>query len=240
MIYNRLAVLLLSAGMLLSNAGDYSRKLPVFSVETPEKVVALTFNAAWTDGDTAVILDILDEHGIKASFFLCGMWLKKYPDLLRRIYESGHDVGSHGDKHAHVASLSFDNNVKEITGAHEKVKDTLGIDMSLYRGPYGEYSETVLKAAASLGYTMVQWDVDSLDWKNMGEKDILDRVLNHKNLRNGSILLFHTDAKHTASVLERVIAGLKDRGYGFAPVSQLMYKNNYRIDVQGRQHPAGP
>jgi len=229
------SLILFKADMFLANNKNMDKKMPIFSVETPQKLIALTFNAAWDDADTAEILDILDANGIKASFFLCGTWLDKYPDLLKQIYAAGHDVGNHGDDHAHVASLSFDANVKEIMGAHKKVQDILGISMNLYRGPYGEYNATVVEAAKSQGYKMIQWNVDSLDWMNKGAEDLVNRVLNHKKLRNGSIVLFHTDAKHTAAVLQRVIDGLKIKGYAFVPVSELIYKDGYYIDFEGRQ-----
>ena len=228
-----LTIILTCPSFAHANAKNY--KIPIFSVETQEKVVALTFNAAWDDADTEKILEILKNRGITASFFLCGSWVDKFPEILKKIHEAGHDICNHGDKHAHVASLSFEANKKEINDLHRKVKNILGIEMNLYRGPYGEYNATVVRAAESLGYTMIQWDVDSLDWMNKGAGSLIDRVLNNKKLKNGSIVLFHTDAKHTASVLQHIIDGLKSKGYDFKPVSELIYKDGYYIDVEGRQ-----
>ncbi|MCL2836170.1 MAG: polysaccharide deacetylase family protein [Defluviitaleaceae bacterium] len=227
-------ILLFKAGPVVAQTKKY--KIPIFSVNTQEKLVSLTFNAAWDAADTETILDILEKHGIKASFFLCGSWVEKYPEILKKIYAAGHDIGNHGDTHAHVASISLEANKNEITGLHKKVKHIIGIDMELYRGPYGEYNNTVVTAAESLGYTMIQWDVDSLDWMNRGEQDIINRVLHNKKLKNGSIILFHTDGKYTASVLEQIINGMDGKGYKCVPVSELIYKNDYYIDVEGRQH----
>jgi peptidoglycan/xylan/chitin deacetylase (PgdA/CDA1 family) len=109
--------------------------------------------------------------------------------------------------------------------------------MNLFRPPYGEYNDSVVEAAEELGYHAIQWDVDSLDWKNKGEDEEVQRVLGHKKLRNGSIILFHTDAKHTAAALPRIITGLRELGYGFARVSELIYTDNYDIDHEGRQIP---
>ncbi|MDR1705347.1 MAG: polysaccharide deacetylase family protein [Clostridiales bacterium] len=235
----KIAALLLSAALVLPDQGIIAarRKLPIFSVETPEQVVALTFNAAYASADTEVILDILRDNGIKASFFLCGIWIGRNPGLLERMKAEGHDIGNHGDTHAHVASMSLSAVAGEISGTHQKIKTQLGIEMNLFRPPYGEYNDVVVEAAEALGYYTIQWDVDSHDWMNKGEEAEVWRVLEHKKLRNGSIILFHTDAKHTAAALPRIIEGLKDMGYGFVPVSKLIYTEDYEIDHEGRQVP---
>lgn len=216
-------------------AAANARKLPIYSVETSEKKVALSFDAAWGADDTDELLRILKEHDVKATFFLCGYWVDKYPDEVKKIYADGHDIGNHGATHAHGAQLSLEKNKAEITGAHEMVKNILGIEMSLFRPPYGEYNNTVIEAAEALGYYTIQWDVDSLDWKNMGREQEIKHVLNHKNLKNGSIVLFHNDAKYTPGALEPIILGLKEQGYSLVPISELIYKYDYYMDHTGRQ-----
>ncbi len=211
------------------------RKIPIYSVETEQKVVSLSFDAAWGSDDTDLLLKILKDEDVKATFFLCGYWVKKYPDVVKKIAEEGHDIGNHGDTHAHGAQLSKEQNKAEIQGVHDKVKELLGIDINLFRPPYGEYNNTVIEAADELSYYTIQWDVDSWDWMKKGVEFEINHVLNHKNLKNGSILLFHNDTRDTPEALPSIIKGLKEKGYSFLPISQLIHKENYTIDGTGRQ-----
>jgi len=214
-----------------------TKLMPIYSVDTPEKVVAITLNAAWGDSDTDILLEILKEHDAKATFFVCGYWVTKYPDALRKFHAAGHAIGNHGDTHAHVASLNFDQNVEEIADAHTRVLGVLGIEMDLYRPPYGEYNDTVIKAAQHLKYHTIQWDVDSLDWKRPTPEAMANRVLNHKSLQNGSIILFHCDIPETPIALRKILAELKNQGYTFTTVTDLIHKDNFKINHAGRQIP---
>ena len=216
------------------------RKLPIYSVETPYRQVALTFDAAWGADDTDTLLQILADNNVRASFFLCGTWVKQFPEEVRKLHEAGHDIGNHGDTHAHGARLSLAQNKAEIQGAHDKVRDVIGVEMNLFRPPYGEYNNTVLEAAEALGYFTIQWDVDSHDWMNRGPEYQINRVLNHKDLRNGSIILFHNGAKYTPQTLETIIRGLKEKGFELVPVSELIHRENFRLDHTGRQHLNAP
>ena len=191
----------------------------------------------WGADDTDLLLSILNQYDVKATFFLCGYWIDKYPEEVKRIFEAGHEIGNHSKTHAHGAQLSLEQNKREIMGAHEKIKTLLGIDMNLYRPPYGEYNDTVIRAAEECRYYPIQWDVDSLDWMDKGVDNIVNRVLNNKDLRNGSIILFHNDTKDTPNALPIVLRGLKSKGYAIGPVSELIYKDNYKLDNEGRQHP---
>ena len=211
------------------------KQMPIYSVETDAKVVAITFDAAWGADDTDILLEILAEYDVRATFFICGYWMEKYPDDVLKFHKAGHDIANHGDTHAHVAQLDFEQNVAEIFDAHKKAQTLFGLDMDLYRPPYGEYNNTVLRAAASLGYFTIQWDVDSLDWKKLGSDHMYDTVVNHKNLRNGSILLFHNDLPETPLALRRILNELRSRGYSFVPVSELIHRTNYKLDHTGRQ-----
>ncbi|MDR0957753.1 MAG: polysaccharide deacetylase family protein, partial [Clostridiales bacterium] len=209
------------------------RKLPIYSVKTDQKKVAISFDAAWGADDTDTLLKILSDNGVKSTFFLCGYWVEKYPEEVKKIHAAGHDIGNHSATHPHGASLTLEQNKSEIMKAHEKVKNLLGIDMNLYRPPFGEYNNTVIEAAEQCGYYPVQWDVDSLDWKNYGVEHEVDRVLNNKNLGNGSIVLFHNDADYTPAALDKIIKGLKGKGYEIVPISELIIKENYHIDPTG-------
>ncbi|MCL2199581.1 MAG: polysaccharide deacetylase family protein [Defluviitaleaceae bacterium] len=222
-----------------SQTAKAHKKLPIYSVDTPDKKVAVTFDAAWGADDTDVLLEILEKNDVLATFFFCGSWVDKFPEQLKKFAAAGHDIANHGDTHAHVAQLSLEQNKKEIMGCHDKIKAVTGLEMNLYRPAYGEYNNDVLNAAEQLNYYTVQWDVDSLDWKAVSPQYEIDRVLNSKDLKNGSIILFHNDAKFTPQTLDIVIKGLKEKGYELVPVSQLIYMDNFEIDHTGRQKPKG-
>jgi len=213
------------------------KKMPIYSVQTDDKVVAITFDAAWGADDTDVLIEILDEYDARATFFICGYWFEKHADAVKKFHDAGHDIANHGDTHAHVASLSLEKNKAEILGAHKKARTLLGIDMDLYRPPYGEYNNDVITAAEQVGYFTIQWDVDSLDWKKLGADHMTSTVLNHKNLQKGSILLFHNDIPETPIALRRILADLKNQGYRFVPVSELIMRDGYKLDHTGRQIP---
>lgn len=240
------AVLLLSRQHVVSvfnnvsQAEQSKRKIPIYCVKTDEKKVALSFDAAWGADDTDSLLATLEKHNVKATFFLVGDWVRKYPDQVKRIAEAGHDVGNHSDKHPHMNSMSKEQIKEDIMRAHDSTKELLGIDMNLFRPPFGEYNNTVMEALKECGYYIIQWDIDSLDWKEFGLENLIDTVVSHKNLGNGSIVLMHNNAKYTAEALERIIIGLKEQGYELVPISELIIKENYKTDHTGRQYSIPP
>lgn len=212
------------------------RKLPIYCVNTDEKKIALSFDAAWGNEDTRQILDILKDNNIKATFFMTGEWIEKYPEDVKTIYNEGHELGNHSMNHLQMSTLNHEECLKEIQGAHDLVKELTGIDMKVFRPPYGDYNNTLIDAASSINYHTIQWDVDSLDWKDYGIESIVDTVCNHKHLGNGSIILMHNGAKYTASALDSVIKKLKEQGYEFVRMSELIYNKDYYMDHEGRQH----
>ena len=172
-----------------------------YCVQTNEKKVALSFDAAWGNDDTQRILDILKEHNVHVTFFMTGGWVESYPDDVKAIYEAGHDLGNHSQNHKNMSQLSDEEKTQELMSVHEKVKELTGVKMQLFRPPYGDYDDAVVLNARENGYYPIQWDVDSLDWKDYGVDSILNTVLNHKALGNGSIILCHNGAKYTACLL---------------------------------------
>jgi len=226
--------------LFASKTAKEGRKIPIYSVETPEKKLSISFDAAWGADDTDTLLKILKDNDVLSTFFLCGTWVDKYPEDVKKIAAAGHDIANHGNKHAHGAKLNLEQNKAEIQGCHDKIKEVTGIDANLFRPPYGEYNNTVVTAAEELNYFTIQWDVDSHDWMAKGPDYEIKRVLNHKNLRNGSIVLFHNDAKFTPQTLDPIIKGLKEKGYELVPISQLIFTENYEIDSTGRQKVLSP
>lgn len=165
------------------------------------------------------------------------MWVEAYPDDVKAILADGHDLGNHSENHKNMSQLSDSECEEELMSVHNKVLELTGYEMFLFRPPYGDYDNHVIKMAYKCGYYPIQWDVDSLDWKDYGVDSIIDTVCNHKHLGNGSIILCHNGAKYTAQALDTLITTLQEKGYEFAKVSDLIYKENYKMDVEGRQIP---
>ena len=211
------------------------RKLPIYCVETEEKVVALSFDAAWGNEDTQEILDILERQDVKVTFFMTGGWVEAYPEDVKKIYVAGHELGNHSENHKYMTKLSETQQKEEIMKVHEKVKKLTGYDMCVFRPPYGDYNDSVIRSADACGYYTIQWSVDSLDWKDYGVDSIIEKVTKHKALENGAIILMHNGAKYTADALESVIIELKKQGYSFVTVPELIYTDNFHIDHTGKQ-----
>ena len=211
------------------------RLLPIYCVETDKPQIAISFDAAWGADDTDRLLEILDENDVKTTFFMCGYWVVKYPDEVLKIAEAGHDLGNHSATHPHMSQLTKEQIKEELTTAGNKVKELTGVEMDLFRAPFGEYTNDVISAAEECGYYTVQWDIDSLDWKEFGTEAEIKQVLDHKHLGNGSIILFHNDAKYTPEALDTIIKGLKEKGYEIVPISELIIRDNYTMNSEGRQ-----
>lgn len=228
-----------STTSISTTAGGYSKsqkKLPIYCVDTDEKKVALSFDAAWGNEDTGKLLDILKKHNIHVTFFMTGGWAESYPDDVKRIAEEGHDLGNHSQNHKQMSQLSKEQCKEEIMSVHNTVKELTGKDMTLFRPPYGDYNDTLIDAVRECNYHAIQWDVDSLDWKDYGVDSIIRTVCEHKHLGNGSIILCHNGAKYTAEALETLITNLEEQGYKIVPISELIYQENYEMDTEGRQH----
>lgn len=211
------------------------RELPIYCVETKEPEIALTFDAAWGNEDTARILEILKKHQVHVTFFMTGGWVESYPDDVKAILADGHDLGNHSENHKNMSQLSDEEKKQELMTVHEKVRTLTGYEMFLFRPPYGDYDNAVVKTAKECGYYTIQWDVDSLDWKDYGVDSILKTVTEHKHLGNGSIILCHNGAKYTADALDTLITTLQEKGYTFVPLSELIYRDQYHMNHEGRQ-----
>ncbi len=208
------------------------RVIPIYSVDTKDKVCAISFDAAWGNEQTDDLLDTLDEYEVKTTFFLVGSWVKKYPDSVKKIAEKGHDVGNHSSTHAHMPALSADKMKKEITDCNERVKKLTGKSPTLFRAPYGDYDNNVVNMVKSLDMYCVQWNIDSLDWKDPSVEQIVKNCTD--KLVPGSIILLHNGAANTPAALPKIIEGIKDKGYKIVPISKLIPKGGYTTDVTGK------
>lgn len=237
------SIALLSASLLvypksaetLSSSVINEKELPIYCVEQEKPLVSISFDAAWGNDDTRKLLEVLKKHQVKATFFMTGGWIEKYPDDVKAIAADGHDLGNHSENHKQMSQLSAEQCKEEIMKPHEKVKKLTGKDMILFRPPYGDYNDTLIQTTRECNYYPIQWDVDSLDWKDYDAATIIRRVTEHKHLGNGSIILCHNGAKHTAEALDELLSTLKKKGYQLVPISQLIMKENYKINTEGRQ-----
>ena len=218
-------------------AENTERKLPIYCVQTDEPKVSVSFDAAWGADDTDELLRILEENDVKSTFFLCGYWVEIYPEEVKKIAEAGHDLGNHSATHPHMSQLTAEQITEELQKCHQNVKELTGIEMDLFRPPFGEYDNEVIDTATENGYYSIQWDIDSLDWREHGVQAEIDQVLNHKHLDNGSIILFHNDAKYTPQALDTILKGIKEKDFEVVPISELIHRGEYEMDHEGRQIP---
>ena len=129
------------------------RELPIYCVDTDKKQVALSFDAAWGDEDTIQILDILDKYNVKVTFFMTGGWVEAYPDKVKEIAARGHDLGNHSENHKQMSKLSVADQTSEIMKVHEEVKALTGIEMTLFRPPFGDYNNSLITTYKLSEYT---------------------------------------------------------------------------------------
>lgn len=210
-----------------------NKKLPIYYVDREDKKIAISFDASWGANNTIKILDILDEYNVKATFFLVGRWVDEFPEETKEIHSRGHEVGNHTDTHPDMTNISKASMVKEIDITDSKIKNLIGKGTTLFRCPSGAYNNSVIEAVESTNHFCIQWDVDSIDWKEQGANLEYNRVM--KKTKSGSIILFHNAAKFTPENLPQILKELKAQGYEFVTISDLIYKEDYYIDYSGKQ-----
>ena len=213
------------------------RSLPIYSVATEEKKIAISFDCAWGVEYTDKLLDIMQKNGVRCTFFAVQFWVEKYPEYAQKIVDAGHELGTHSRTHSYMSKLSKEQIRDELTTSATAIEKITGQKTNLFRAPYGDYNDLVIDTARSMGLYTIQWDVDSLDWKNLSATEIALRIVN--GAKNGSIILCHNNGLHTAEALPMIFSTLQNRGYEFVPIGELIYKENYSIDTSGKQHKIG-
>lgn len=235
-----LAVVVVSAGIVKATSaasvyfGKVERKLPVYCVDVTDKKVALTFDASWGADNTKQILRILEENDVSATYFVVGIWAEKYRDILKELSDSSLiEIGTHSMNHLHMSKLSQKQMELELTQSSKLIEDITGKKVCVFRAPFGEYNETLIDTAHSLNLQTIQWDVDSLDWKDVPADKMTSKILS--NSKPGSIILMHNAGKYTTKALPNIIKGFKSAGYSMVKISDLIYKDNFTIDHTGKQ-----
>lgn len=210
------------------------KELPVYSVNRSDRKIALTIDAAWEDDKTPFILSTLEKYGIKATFFLCGFWVKDYPEMVKAIADAGHEIGNHSMTHPHMSTLSSDAIVSELNAFESIIEPIIGKKTRLFRAPFGEYNDNVINTVRKNGYEPVQWNIDTVDWKSeRSAQTILDTVL--PKLSDGSIILSHNNGYKIEQYLPTLIESALAQGYQFVTVSELLLSGDTVIDVNGVQ-----
>lgn len=220
-----------------TDAAAAERQLPIYCVQRDQKLISISFDAAWGNEDTQQLIDILGKYQVKATFFVVGDWVDKYPESVKALADAGHEVMNHSNTHAHLSKLSRDEIIADVNACNDKIEKITGVRPTLIRPPYGEYDDNVISAIRSIPMEPIQWDVDSLDWKELPADQILQRVVSR--VQAGSIVLFHNAALHTPEALPGILEALLQQGYSFTPISQLIFPGvcgtDYTIDHTGRQ-----
>lgn len=193
-------------------------KQPLYSGKSSTKV-SLMVNVYWGTEYIAPMLDIFERYGCKTTFFVGGSWVAGNPDTLKYIADRGHEIGNHGYYHKDHKKLDAAYNRKEISSAHDAVKDVLGIDMNLFAPPSGSFGDTALNVAEELGYRSIMWTRDTIDWRDHDSDVIYKRAV--KNIKGGDLILMHpTDA--TVKALEKILQAVSAAGLKVAPVSEVL------------------
>lgn len=216
-----LAVLLLVVGLVcflpqgVSTAGKLSDRV-YYEGNRDGKYISLMFNVYWGEEYLPSILNSLDEYGVKATFFIGGSWADKNTEHLREISRRGHELGNHGYFHKEQDKLSYQKNAEEIRVCGELVKSLCGVTPVLFAPPSGAYSANTVSAAESLGYKVIMWSKDTIDWRDRDESLIYRRATH--NAAGGDLVLMHPTAE-TASALPSVLQYYKENGLEAVPVS---------------------
>lgn len=212
-------------------------KLPIYGVDTNKKEIALTFDINWAEKDYLEdILKTLDKYSIKATFFIMGKWVtytEKNTKNFIAIKNAGHEIGNHSYIHPMFSKISNKQIEEELNKTEKIFNNVAGVNSKIFRFPSGDFNESSLNKVESLGYKCIQWNLDSIDYKEVGADIEYNRII--KKVKPGDILLFHNNAKYTPNNIEKIILKLSNEGYQFKLVSELIYKNGY-IDNNGIQH----
>lgn len=192
---------------------------PVYKGPGNEKVVSFTCNVDWGNEHIPGMLGIFKQESIRATFFVTGRWADKYPELLKGIYDEGHIIGNHGYSHKDHSKLTYEQNLNEISMAQQAIERVTGERPLFFAPPSGAFNEHTLKAARDLGYRVIMWSIDTIDWKRDGAAKIVERV--NKKLHNGGIVLMHPTGQ-TVEALPVIIKNIRERGYQIISLDRLV------------------
>ncbi len=227
-----IAILLTCGIGCYSVAFSQNRRVPIYCVERDDNKIAISFDAAWGADKTEKIMDVCDSYGVKATFFLVGFWMEKYPEIVKEISERGFEIGTHSATHPQMSKLSKEQCVQELQSSCKQIFELTGRPVTLFRPPFGDYNNTLLQVCDNLGLYAIQWSVDSLDWKGLSAEQIAVRV---QKAQSGDIILCHNNSDHIVEALPLIFEWAKLKGLEFCPIGQLIYTKNFTVDSSGKQ-----
>lgn len=195
----------------------------IWDIQTEKKVVALTFDDGPHAKHTEQVLNLLDQYDAKGTFFILGQQAEKYPQIVRRMYETGHEIANH--TYSHPYSKAVPKVMKEIEQTNEILYSITGSWPKLFRPVEGYYMEELVTEVARGGYKLVMWSwhLDTEDWKDPGVSRIVDTVLT--GVEQGDVVLFHDgggNREQTVQALEKILPELKKQGYRFVTISEML------------------
>ncbi len=213
--------------------GGSLRRVPIYAVDTTEKKVAISFDAAWGADKTRDIMNALERYDCNATFFLVGFWIDKYSDIVKEIEARGFEIGSHSNTHPDLTKLSAEKIALELSSVSDKLKPLLKNKVRVFRFPFGAYNNKAIEEVEKQGFVPVQWSIDSLDWKGISAAKISANILS--KVKSGDIILCHNNADNIVEALDTVLPMLISKGYKVVSVSELLYSDGYSINSQGIQ-----
>ena len=235
-------ILVVFTAVYLSNLGAVNvseayfvdlRRVPIYKVDTDENKLSISFDAAWGADKTREIMNVCDQYGVKATFFLVGFWVEKYPEIVKEIYNRGFEIGLHSSDHLDMTKLSKSEIKADLNKNIEAIEKITGTRPKLFRPPYGYYNNSLLEVCDELGLICIEWSVDSLDWKGLSASELSGRVI--KSANSGSIVLFHNNSDNIIPGLTMTLEYFESRSIETVPIGELIYLDNYRVDNQGIQ-----
>lgn len=226
-------IVAITTGVSVTSAVATKRLIPVYSVERSDNKVALTFDCAWGADKTKLIMDEIEKNGYKCTFFVTGFWVDANKDLVKEINERGHQVANHSENHLHLGEANTQTIATEIDTTSNKIKEIVGASPLYFRAPFGEYDNGLINALNERQTQCIQWSIDSLDWKGLTGKEIADRV--SSKIKSGDIVLFHNNSEHILDALPLIMLTLKNKGLSAVRVDELVYKDNFVINSEGKQ-----
>ena len=190
-----------------------------YSGDTSSNNLSLMINVYWGTEFLDGMLDVLEEKGVKTTFFVGGTWAVKNEDMLNKMLEKGHEIGNHGYLHKDHDKLSESDNLKEISNTHKIVKELSGVEMNLFAPPSGAYNKITVSSATSLGYKTIMWTRDTIDWRDKDTELIYSRAI--KNANGGDLILMHPTA-NTLEALPRIIDYFQTNNFNLTTVTETL------------------
>ncbi len=215
-----LAIITLAISVVYNKAEETFNSDVYYQGNIDDKIIAFACNVDWGNEYIPNMLEIFENNNIKITYFVTGKWAEKNKDMLKTIYKYKHEIGNHGYSHMDYDKLSYAQNKEEILKAHNVIKEVLNIDSKYFAPPSGAYNDNTIKAAKDLGYELIMWSIDTIDWKKDSTKDIIIKRVTSK-IHNSAIVLMHP-TEETVKALPEIIKYLYENGYKIGTISDVI------------------